>query len=212
MNNHRPPWERTGQVGPLTGFFATVWQVLSAPRDFFEGLDASGPWERVLGFWALTSLPPMVWAGLSAHRFVQRIPELAQVDPSAVPFHIPWWVFVVLGPALQFLSLLFGLVLVHLVLRLIGGGQGGWTGSLRAAGYASSPAILGFVPVVGGLIGGLWAALLQYYGLLKVHDEDSWRLLLAYLLPVLLFLALGGLLALAAIRYLAPHLEGVLVF
>jgi len=212
VNNPIPPWERTAELGPLTGFFTTVWAVLTRPSDFFGGLEAEGPWERVVGYWALTSLPPMVLAGMSAHRFVQRLPELAQVDPSAIPFHIPWWVFVVLGPALQFLSLLFGLALVHLVLRLLGGGQGGWTGSLRAAGYASSPAILGFVPVVGGLLGGLWAALLQYYGLLKVHRERAGRLLAAYVLPVLLFLGTGSLLAVAAIRYLAPYVEGVLGF
>ncbi|MFO7767870.1 MAG: YIP1 family protein [bacterium] len=212
MNNHIPAWERTRDLGPLTGFFVTVRETLTRPRDFFEGLSAEGPWERVLGFWALTSLPPMAAAGVSAHRFVQRIPELAQVDPASVPFHVPWWVFTIAGPLLQFLGLLFGLALVHLVLRLLGGGEEGWTGSLRAAGYASSPALLGFIPVAGGLIGGLWAALLQYYALLRVHREHPGRLLLAYLLPVLLFAVVGTLVAAASLRFLAPRMEGMLPF
>lgn len=207
-----PPWELRADLGILTAFVTTVGRVLARPRDFFEGLRSDGPVGSVLLFWALAALPPLMVGGAGTHDFLERLPGLINVDPASIPFHFPWWVFVIVLPLLQLGALLSAVLLVHLMLSLLGGTNGGLSGTLRAAGYASAPALVGLVPLVGGLVAGLWVGILQYFALWKVHGTDHTRLVLAYLLPALLAVALGIALAAALVPVIQPVVDRYLAF
>jgi hypothetical protein len=207
-----PPWEQRADLGVLTAFFTTVGRILTRPRAFFGGLSPDGPVATVLLFWVLTALPPLMVGGAGTHDFLERLPALINVDPASIPFHFPLWVFVVALPLLQLGALLSAVLLVHAMLALLGGAKGGLAGSLRAAGYASAPALVGLVPLVGGLVAGLWVGILQYFALWKVHRTDHTRLVLAYLLPAFIAIALGIALAAALVPVISPLVDRYLAF
>jgi hypothetical protein len=207
-----PPWERRSELGPLTAFVTTLGGVLAHPRSFFERLDPRGPVGSALVFWALTTLPPLVVSGAGSHDFLERLPALLEVDPSVIPFHFPLWMFVVVLPLLQCGSLFGAVLLIHGMLALLGGATGGLRGTLRAAGYGAAPALVSLVPLVGGLVAGLWVGILQYYALFWVHRCGHGRLLLAYLLPAILAVVAGLALAAALVPVLTPLVERLFSF
>ncbi|MFC1544079.1 YIP1 family protein [Gemmatimonadota bacterium] len=205
--DHLPPaWERLAERGPLTAFFATIGAVLSGTDRFFRELDPDGPIGPALSFWLLTTLPPLVVSGFSGNRLLDRLLSGELTASAPLDWHIPWWVLPVVAPVVQFASILLGLAIVHLVLRGLKEAHGGWSGTLRAAGYASAPAVLGLVPIAGAPIAGLWAAILQFMALRRVHGARTSALLAAYILPVLAVVLVAVLLVVIAIRIYAPDL------
>lgn len=199
-----PAWERFHLVGPLSAFFGTVFDVIRAPLRFFEALPAHGPVLHVILFWAITTLPPMVVSGLQAHSFIQEVFSLTVTAPRPAQLIIPWWLFTVAAPLFQFLSLLGGLAVVHMLLQMMGHAHGGWSGSYRAGGYASGPAIFGFIPLIGVPLAGIWVAVLQFIALRRIHRVPTGILLLAYLLPVLAVLTLAVGIVLIIVAILSP--------
>ena len=205
--DHLPPaWERPAERGPLTSFFATVIAVVSGPDRYFRELDPDGPIGPALSFWSLTTLPPLVVSGFSGNRLLNRLLSGELTASAPLDWHIPWWVLTVVAPLVQFANILLGLAVVHLVLRGLKEAHGGWSGTMRAAGYASAPAVFGLVPIAGAPIAGLWMAILQFMALRRVHGARTSVLLAAYLLPVLAALLVVALLAVIAIRIFAPDL------
>jgi len=201
-----PAWERIGDDGPLTAFFGTILDVLRAPIRFFEELQPAGPVAAVIGFWLLTTLPPMVISGVSAYAFLQEMIEILVTAPEPMTFTIPWWAFVIVAPLLQFTSLLADLCAVHVLLKMMGHARGGWRGTFRAGGYASAPAIFGYLPYVGAMIGGLWMGILQFVALKRIHQAPTGILLLAYLLPVVAILIVAAATVVIAISLISPDL------
>jgi hypothetical protein len=205
--NHLPPaWERLAERGPLTSFFGTVIAAVSRPDRFFRELDPDGPIGPALSFWLLTTLPPLVVSGFSGNRMLDRLLSGELTASAPLDWHIPWWILPVVAPLVQFASILLGLAVVHLVLRGLKEAHGGWSGTVRAAGYASAPAVFGLVPIAGAPIAGLWAAVLQFMALRRVHGARTSALLAAYILPVMAVLLVAVLLAVIAIRVYAPEL------
>ncbi len=202
----KPAWEQLREVGPITAFFKTVWSVTSRPVEFFETLPSRGPVAVVLLFWSLTTLPPMIIAGIQANAFLEETISMMMTAPRPAYMEIPWWLLTIAAPLMQFLSLLTGLAAVHMLLQMMGYASGGWSGTYRAGGYASGPAVLGFVPLVGVPIAAIWVALLQFIALRRIHKVSRGILLLAYLLPVLLILFIGVAAVLIVLSIVAPDL------
>jgi hypothetical protein len=205
-----PAWEQMAEVGSLTAFFRTIIEVVGSPSSFFTRLSPQGPVRRVIGFWAATALPPLVVAGISANALIHDLITVTLNAPQPVQWRIPWWVLTVAAPLMQFMSLLFGLAVVHLVLQMLGEDRGGWSGTFRGAGYATAPGVFGLVPVVGAPVAGLWVAILQFMALRRVHRTGFGMLLLAYLLPVVAATIIGIGLALILVALLAPEVAASL--
>ncbi len=204
-----PAWERFREVGPLSAFFGTLFDILRAPGAFFSRLPTDGSVRAALVFWVVTTLPPFVVSGIEGYSFMQETIDIIMTAPRAGMFEVPWWIFVIVAPLVQFASLLCGLAMVHLILTLLGHARGGWRGTWRAGGYASAPAVLGFLPLIGVLVAGLWTAVLQYVALRRVHAAPVWAVLLAYLIPVVAVLLIAVGLVLVVIAFVAPSFLGL---
>ena len=202
----KPAWEQIREVGPITAFFRTVWSVITRPVVFFETLPSRGPVAVVLLFWSLTTLPPMIVSGIQANAFLEEMVTMLMTAPRPAYLVIPWWLFTIVVPLMQFLSLLSGLAAVHMMLQMMGYAAGGWSGTYRAGGYASGPAVLGFVPLVGAPIAAIWVGLLQFIALRRIHKISIGILMLAYLLPVLLVSFIGVAALLIVLSIVAPDL------
>ena len=202
----KPAWERIREVGPITAYFRTIWSVTSRPVEFFETLPSRGPVAVVLLFWSLTTLPPMIISGFQANAFLEETVTMLMTAPRPAYLVLPWWLLTIAAPLVQFLSLLTGLAAVHMMLQIMGYAAGGWSGTYRAGGYASGPAVLGFIPLVGAPIATIWVALLQFIALRRIHKVSFGILLLAYLLPVLLVSFIGVAALLIVVSIVAPDL------
>lgn len=95
-------------------------------------------------------------------------------------------------PLLNFLltpiSLIVGLlvsgIIFHVLLVLMRGARHGFATTLRVLCYAYSPMLFVVVPVLGGIIGGIWTLVLTIIGLGEAHRTDRWRAMVAVLLPI----------------------------
>lgn len=102
------------------------------------------------------------------------------------------------APLLVLIGLFIGSAINHLFLLLVGGGSGGFVGTLRANCYAGTVTILSVVPFVGGFVSGIWYLVLQVIGFAIVHRITHGKALIAVLLPTLLCCACITLVFLSA--------------
>jgi hypothetical protein len=84
---------------------------------------------------------------------------------------------------------------LHLLLRIVGGGAHGFEATFRVVSYSQAAQVLGIVPFIGGWIGGIWQLIIQVIGLREIHETSYLRVILAFVIP----LFVGILLAVAVI-------------
>jgi len=77
--------------------------------------------------------------------------------------------------------------ILHLCLYLLGGAKESFEATYAVVAYSmGSTALLGIVPVCGGLIGGIWALVAEILGLTAAHRTTTGRAVVAVLLPIVL--------------------------
>lgn len=74
---------------------------------------------------------------------------------------------------------------IHLWVYLLGGRKShGYRQTVKALAYAVTPmCVVGWVPLVGGLAGGIWAMVVAIIGLREMHGMTTGKAVAAYLLP-----------------------------
>jgi hypothetical protein len=87
--------------------------------------------------------------------------------------------------------------LAHLSLMIVGGANAGFESTFRVIAFAQgSAAPLQIVPVLGPLIGAIWAIVIEIMGIKEIHDTTTGKAAAAVLLPLLIcccaVAALGG--------------------
>ncbi len=171
----RVPWEDP-ELSLLAGLGRTLRDLLLHPEEFFQNLGREG-WAEPLAFALIVSS-----AGLLCALF---------------------WQFLILAPAGGNLEEAAGLtawsglnqaLLVAMmagvpILVLVNLGVGGlcWWGSMNLVGadrdftpawrifcYAQGGLALGFIPVFGMLVAGIWVLALMYYGVKQVYGMSAW--------------------------------------
>jgi hypothetical protein len=108
---------------------------------------------------------------------------------------------VVLMPLFIVLGLYLGAGILHLCLTILGGATKSYAVTLRTLGYVYAAQVFVAIPFCGNLIGGIWAIVLEIIGLTKVHETDTWRVVLAIFLPAIV--CCGGIFTIAMMVGLA---------
>jgi hypothetical protein len=81
---------------------------------------------------------------------------------------------------------------------IVGGAKQSFETTLRVLCYAGGSAnALQLVPICGGFLAGLAGLVLNCIGLARAHETDTWRAVVAILLP--LVVCCGGLIFLAVL-------------
>jgi hypothetical protein len=187
------PWEDLRLSGP-EGFFRTLRDLLFRPGEFFDNLGREG-WAEPLAFALIVSS-----AGLLGALFWQ----LLVLAPTGLNPGEALWLSPSLGlGAGGLLAMMAGAP----VLVLIDLGVGGlcWWGSVALVGadrdftpawrifcYAQGGMALGFIPLFGMLVAGIWVLALMYCGVKQVYGISAWGALGA----LAIFLSLQALLGL----------------
>jgi hypothetical protein len=89
------------------------------------------------------------------------------------------------APVSLLVALVVSSVVVHVVLVLVKGARHPIATTARVLCFAYSPMLFVVVPVLGGVIGGVWTIVLTIVGLSEAHRTDRWRAALAVFLPAI---------------------------
>ncbi len=192
-----PPWEDRQRFGFLNGLYLTIREVLFAPDRFFTRMPTRlGLWQPLLFaiiVGMISTFFDWMWslAGSSLRVLVEN--DVLRLLRNQF-FSAGMFVF---SPALLFAEIFVRAGLVHVCLMLVEGNRSGFEATFRVAAYTEAVWIISIFPVCGNAAALIWGTALAVVGLRRVHQTDTWRAMLAVLLPLLVCLAsCGGLLML----------------
>lgn len=169
-------WE--GDDSILKGLWRTIWQMLLHPVNSFRA----------------PALPGQAWAlafGIILGTFGMAMQVLwSKVfnKPDMIPLPALWWL--VLSPLIILAALYVNAAITHLGLIMVGGAKRGFTATLRVIGYSEAAAIFYLVPFLGMAVGGIWGLVIIIGGLAGAHGISGWRVVWAYVLLFVIFLAI----------------------
>ena len=166
-------------------FFDTIKLAFSNPKALFSGMQTDDMGTPVLYAVIIGTLGGIIGAGWQLFfGSLGTIAERAGFDEFAL--HTGFvLVFMVLSPVFALIGLFISSGIFHVMLLLVGGAQRGFSITLRAVAYGTTPGLLGIVPFCGGIIGGIWSMVLTIMGAMHGQETDGWRAVLAYLLPLI---------------------------
>lgn len=211
MNEQLPEqilWEQAGSQDWLKSLVATVREILTNPKSFFQKVALGQDLKRPLWFAIIINTTMFVIGqafnigfGLSPARFGMDAEQMQWLGSF---FSLAFLPFAIIFMALFVVATLFISAGVnHFCLYLLGAAHRNFEQSLRVVCYASAPYVLCFIPVLGGFLGWIWSFILTVIGLKTVHMTSTSRALLACLLPVIvccgLFILLGVMIGATAL-------------
>ena len=99
-------------------------------------------------------------------------------------------ILMIIVPIFVALSMFIYSGLLHLFLLIVRGGQNGFEATFRVVSYSQATQALSLIPFIGGWIGGIWQIIVQIIGLREIHETSYFRVVMAFLIPVVIFLFL----------------------
>ena len=205
-----PAWEERTKLGIIPAAIDTVKQVLGCPSDTFARLRRDGGfWEPLFYNVLVSTAAAVVSAALSVMLNLraagpQKLLELiskTQIDgqvsqslnvsmnAGAVGFGAAigaMLIALIATPIGVTVGAFIGSIISHLCLMMLGSGKRGLESTFRVINYAAgSVAPFSAIPILGPLVGGIWALVLYVIGFAKVHEISTGRAVVAVLLPIL---------------------------
>ncbi len=80
---------------------------------------------------------------------------------------------------------------VLFVIAKLFGGKATYTGYLKVLGYAEAPMALGIIPVLGGLVGGIWSLILAIYATRDAHEISMGKAKSDVMIPAVIAVVLA---------------------
>lgn len=190
------PWETWREKGRLSAFIETWKKVMTNPVGFFKRVPKHGNFVLPLyyGMVCQSIAIILMWSYQAGFHSIPAILDYGAAfgGYGRWTFSFDWstlfvflMVLVVIAPLFAIIGLSFMSAVFHLCLKIFGGARGGYETTFRAICYASSAQILGVVPIVGGVVAGVWSLVLSIIGLKEIHQTTYSRAVIAVILPVL---------------------------
>jgi len=186
-----PAWERRQEVGTLSAMIESVKQVLTKPDSTFRNMPTEGGHASPLLFNIF-----LAWIGGAAAIFYQAIwvfvnpEELEEALEGTAAMGIFLAVivgFLIFYPILIAIAAYFGAAITHVSLLILGGAKKPFETTFRVICYSNgATSILQLVPFCGGFLYPVWYIVATIFGLMRAHQIEGWRAVLAVILPFLL--------------------------
>ena len=187
----RTPWERRNDLGLINGIFLTFRKVLFQPGALFGAQNQPCGLKEPLAF------------GLLAGGFGDMLAFFWPVLLFSLGF-IPFGdtVFARLSGIWIFLTLIVGIPLavtlnlvcysgiLHLMLLMVRGGTEGYQSTFRVVAYSQAALAWNVIPFMGAWIATVWKLVIQVIGLHEIHHTSYARVIMAFLLPFFILVAL----------------------
>ncbi|MDZ7815777.1 MAG: YIP1 family protein [Planctomycetota bacterium] len=184
----------------------------SIPREFYSTLTYDGGMTQPILF-ALLVLGPLQMLVTAMGIFVGAVFGLSAAGSWSDAFGtgsqvlpmIPLYIIqIISAPVGLIAGILIGSGLAHLGLMIVGGPRRNFEASLRTYAFSNCVVIFMIVPIIGPLVGGIWAIVLNIIGLAEMHDTSYARsafavlylVFLAFCCAILVMGLIGGGLAL----------------
>ncbi len=170
------PWEDCPTLGWWKAYTQTVKESLLNPTEFYSKLPALGGFKEPLIYAVISigtvSIVGQIWSillGRGSAGFGGSLGSLL--------------IAIIVAPITAALILFIGSGVTHLCLSLLGGASEGYEATFRVVAYSQGTALLGIVPVLGTLAGGIWNICIVVVGLREVHGASTGQAVAAILLP-----------------------------
>ncbi|MEW6668508.1 MAG: YIP1 family protein [Thermodesulfobacteriota bacterium] len=199
-----PPWERRSELGLWAAVYGTTKAVLFKPRELFAGMGFQAGAREPLAYGLLTgSLGTMVgffwqflWMSGAVYSLIGRALE-------GISMELVFAACLILSPLYVFVMIYLVSLFLHACLLLVRAGKNGFQATFRVIAYSQGTQVLAFIPFVGGAAGLVWQCVVQMIGLREIHEVSYGRIILAFLIPFVLFLlAITGLTAILSFLFL----------
>jgi len=142
----------------------------------------------------------------SIYSVYQEIPFFGSMIQSGYMLSIP--VFFILFLIFGIIGIFIGGGVIHLGVILFGGKRG-YTQTVKALLYSSTPSYLfGWIPTIG-LIFGIWAFVLEIFGIKELQDMSTGRAIAAIIIPALIIGVILTIIIAAAVFMYVSNMTGV---
>ena len=198
------PWEDP-QDGYFAAFYQTAVRVLFAAPRFFAGLIPQQQLLRALVFYLIVGLIQIFAEQFWLAVFAKVLAPRAESDPqfahllTLLSREMSLPLFVLARTAFISFELLIAAMLYHMMFRIVAPAMANFSVVFQVIAYASAPALLGIIPVLGSLAGFIWSIACSIVGC-RYALRISWRQALSAICPLYLLLLLLFLQAGAAIQ------------
>ncbi len=214
-----PAWEWRRHIGYFRALGRTTHEVLLHVTDTFSRARVSGGLGAPLTYYLLMNFLVVAlgfWLTLPFQlKNLQALREMLGSTQLPPPFdtltrtllekpNIALWYLQSLAGALLG-SLVWIFVysgLLHVALMLLGGNRRNFESTFRALAYAGGACtVIGLIPFCGGITRMLVQPILEIIALVRMHETDTWRVVMAYvLLSLPVIFCCGGILLFAIFR------------
>jgi rubredoxin len=187
VGQERTPWENRSELGIWQGIYQTFKAVLFSPEKLFRTMSFKGGIKEPLAFGLLLgSIGAML--GLFWNFLMMSGSLLEMVHELMGPFNITlvFLGLLIFSPLFVIIILFVTSGILHLSLLIVRGGKNGFEATFRVISYSQAIQVLGLIPFIGGLIGGLWVLVVQVIGIREIHETSYLRVFIAFLIPLAL--------------------------
>lgn len=176
---------------PVGSFIRTVVAVVTQPVPFFRGIARQGDFINPLVFALICALISAFLTGILGIIFA---PLFAGPGDTAEAFAGGiggFLVGLILTPIYTAIVLVIVAGILHLlVLLFVRPSNAGFEATFRIASYTQVTQLVTWIPVIGSIIGAIWAIVLYIFGVREVHGTSTGTAALVVLIPVALVLIL----------------------
>lgn len=196
------PWERRGEEGLFRGIFSTAYKALFQPGELFGTLKQPGGIGEPLAFGLLLGgfgdMMAFFWPALLFSLGLLPFGDFVFPRMNGIWIFLTFFVGI---PLAVILNMIIYSGILHLMLLIVRGGKGGYQSTFRVVAYSQAALVWNIIPFMGSWIATVWKLVVQFIGLHEIHHASYFRVMLAFLLPffilmALVMIALGPLLVL----------------
>ncbi|MEW6638001.1 MAG: YIP1 family protein [Actinomycetota bacterium] len=182
---------------PVQSFVAAVRGVVLQPVGFYRAMRKRGDLLNPLVFALVCATISAILGGI-----IGFLIGLAGGQQGVGEAFVGLISGIIFAPIFAAIGLFIGAGIAHLLVMLIvGSGNAGFEATFRVVSYAQVTQLVGWIPLIGGLIAGIWGIVLSILGIREAHATTTGKAALVVLIPaaivLLLVLILGALIGAA---------------
>ena len=187
----RTPWERRDELGLVNGIFLTFKNALFRPGALFDARNQPGGFKEPLAFGLLVGgfgdMLAFFWPVLLFSLGFMPFGDTVFAHLSGI------WIFLTLMVGIP-LAVILNMVcysgILHLMLLMVRGGTQGYQSTFRVVAYSQAALVWNVIPFMGSWIATVWKLVVQVIGLHEIHHTSYARVIMAFLLPFFILVAL----------------------
>ena len=189
------PWENRERGSMLNALIDTLMMVLTRPGEAFSIMKREGDFVDPLIYAMIMGIVGAL-VGLGFSLIMNSFGFMGDRHSgigALFGMGIASIFYVLLIPVLLVVVLFVGAAITHVCLMIVGGANQPFETTFRVLCYAGgSSNALQLIPVCGGLLAWLVGIVLNCIGLARAHETDTWRAVLAVLMPVIICCGTGA--------------------